>query len=52
MTMDRSVAEKLKGYGFRLLSDRDGKFIFENCNSLNFSGIDKSKVTYTNILCI
>lgn len=52
VTADKGIADKLILEGFRLITDVNGKFTFENKPSENFtfSKIDSSKVAYTNIL--
>lgn len=52
VTTDKETADKLTLEGFRLISDKNGKFTFENKPSQNFafSEEDSKKMVYTNIL--
>ena len=55
ITMDKSIADRLKEQGFTLLSDNNGNYIFMNNGKLSFeSEKDKNiltKIAYTNVLC-
>lgn len=52
VTTDKGIADKLILEGFRLITDVNGKFTFENKppESFTFTEVDSSKVAYTNIL--
>lgn len=52
-TTDKDTADKLKKNGFKILNEQDNNYIFLNCNKIKFSSdIDKSKIWYSDILCI
>lgn len=57
-TMDKKVADCLIKYGFTLLSDNNGNYVFINDKPLTFADEDEekqkevlSKIAYTNVLC-
>ena len=52
VTTDKKTADKLASEGFYLITDKNGKFTFENRppENFTFNEIDSSKVAYTNIL--
>lgn len=54
ITQDQSVSNILIAHGFRLLSNINGTYTFENKpnGQFNFEGIDVKKIAYTNILSL
>lgn len=53
VTTDRETADKLISEGFRLITDINGKFTFENkTTNMVFDKIDMKKIAYTNILSL
>ena len=51
VTTDQETADKLIAEGFRLITDINGKFTFENKTAnMIFNQIDTKKIAYTNIL--
>lgn len=54
MTKDNEIAKKLKLMGFIQVPSNNNLIVFMNNNNikLNFNDIDKSKICYSNILCI
>lgn len=53
VTMDKETADKLISEGFRLITDINGKFTFENkATNMVFNQIDTKKIAYTNILSL
>lgn len=53
ITTDRETADKLISEGFRLITDINGKFTFENkTTNMVFDKIDMKKIAYTNILSL
>lgn len=52
-TTDTSTATTLLRLGFQKVDESNGIYTFLNCNKLQFSeDIDKTKIQYTNMLCI
>ena len=51
ITTDIEERDNLLKDGYRMVSDANKEYVFLNNNKLTFSG-DKSKITYTNILCV
>ena len=53
-TTDKETAEKLMFAGFQLVSQDNGTYTFLNQLPKNFSfeEVDKTKMAYTNILCV
>ncbi len=52
-TTDASTATTLLELGFQKVDESNGIYTFLNTDKLKFSdGIDKSKIQYTNMLCI
>lgn len=53
-TSDKETACKLRELGFQeIKSNEENYFTFLNCSTLKFSeNFDKSKLRYTNILCM
>jgi hypothetical protein len=49
-TTDEDTKNKLLEQGFKLISQDGSTYTFLNDTTLTFE--DKSKITYTNILCI
>lgn len=49
-TTDTTTSENLKKFGFQVVSELNGIYIFLNTDKLQFSNIDKSKIQYSNIL--
>lgn len=49
-TSDEETKEKLLSQGFKLISQDGNMFTFLNDHALTFE--DKSKIQYTNMLCI
>lgn len=53
ITKDKGTADKLAAEGFVLLSNIGGTYTFQNeVKKLSFSGIEKGKVCYSNILSL
>ena len=53
VTTDKETANKLISEGFRLVTEINGAYTFENKTSgMNFDKIDSKKVAYTNILSL
>lgn len=54
VTKDKEVAGKLISEGFRLVTEINGTYTFENKpnGQFNFEGIDVKKIAYTNILSL
>ena len=51
VTTDKDTADKLVLEGFRLITEINGKFTFENkTTNMVFNKIDTKKIAYTNIL--
>lgn len=52
-TTDKSTATTLLNLGFQKIDEQNGVYTFLNDNKLQFSNVvDKSKVQYSNMLCI
>lgn len=52
-TTDASTATTLLRLGFQKVDESNGIYTFLNCNKFQFSeDIDKTKIQYTNMLCI
>lgn len=52
-TSDLSTSKSLMKLGFQKVNEQNGVYTFLNCSNLKFSDeIDKSKIHYSNILCI
>ncbi len=52
-TTDESTATALIELGFQKVDESNGIYTFLNCSKLQFAeDIDKSKIQYTNMLCI
>ena len=50
---DKPTADKLSAAGFILLSQIGGTYTFKNdLKKLNFSGVEKGKVFYSNVLSL
>ena len=54
ITKDESTANKLLSCGFKLVSNMTGTWTFINIapTNFNFAEIDKSKYSYSDILCV
>lgn len=54
VTQDKETANKLISEGFRLVTEINGTYTFENkpVDSMVFDKIDSKKMAYTNILTI
>ena len=52
LTDDKKIAEEMMKLGFKLLSQNENQFTFQNCKRLAFSNLDLEKLYFTNILCI
>ena len=52
LTDDKKIAEEMMKLGFKLLSQNENQFTFQNCKRLTFSNLDLEKLYLTNILCI
>lgn len=54
VTNDKKTADKLISGGLRLVSEINGTYTFENkpSNIMIFDNIDKTKMAYTNTLCL
>jgi hypothetical protein len=54
MTFDESTAKKLIAVGFRIVSQKNGGYLFLNQPPTNFTfeQFDKTKFAYTNMLSI
>lgn len=52
-TKDSATATLLANLGFQKVDETNGVYTFLNCDKLQFSeDIDKTKIQYTNMLCI
>ena len=52
-TTDASTATTLLQLGYQKVDESNGIYTFLNCSKLQFEEIvDKSKIQYTNMLCI
>lgn len=52
-TTDKSTATVLSKNGFQKVDESNGIYTFLNTNKLQFSkDIDKSKIQYSNMLCV
>ena len=52
-TSDESTAETLKNLNYQQVDFSNGIYTFLNTDKINFSGnIDKSKIQYSNMLCV
>ena len=51
-TTDKTTADKLIVYGFKLVSHVGNIYTFLNDVNLNFDAIDKKQIVYDNILSI
>ena len=54
VTQDKETANKLISEGFRLVTEINDTYTFENriVNSIVFDSIEKNKLAYTNTLCL
>lgn len=54
MTKDKITADKLKSMGFKQIPTNNNTLVFMNANNIkiNFENIDRSKIHYSNILCV
>jgi hypothetical protein len=54
IVQDESMATKLLANGFQIVAQVNGTYTFMNIvpQHFNFAEIDKSKLAYTNILCL
>ena len=53
ITKDKPTADKLSAAGLILVSNIGGTYTFQNeLKKLNFTGIEKGKVCYSNILSL
>lgn len=53
VTTDREIANKLTSEGFRLITEVNGTYTFENKpNGIVFDKINTGKMAYTNILSL
>lgn len=53
VTTDKETADKLISEGFKLVTEINGKFTFENKTAnMVFDKIDTKKIAYTNILSL
>ena len=53
VTTDKETANKLTSEGFKLVSEVNGKFTFENKVTVAvFDQVDTKKIAYTNILSL
>lgn len=53
ITTDKETATKLIAEGFRVVTEINGVYTFENKpNTMSFDKIDKTKVAYSNILSL
>lgn len=54
ITKDEPTANQLVANGFQLVSQTNDVYVFVNVvpSHFNFSAIDKSKLAYSNILCL
>ena len=52
VTQDKETANRLIADGFRLVTEINGTYTFENnaCENATFSKVDKCKLAYTNLL--
>ena len=52
-TTDASTATTLLRLGFQKVDESNGIYVFLNCGKKQFEeNLDKSKIQYTNMLCI
>lgn len=52
-TTDGETAEQLVKLGFQKIDESNGIYVFLNCGKKQFEeNLDKSKIQYTNILCV
>ena len=52
-TADKSTAETLKNLNYQQVDFSNGIYTFLNSGKMNFSeDIDKSKIQYSNMLCV
>ena len=52
-TSDKSTAEALKNLNYQQVDFSNGIYTFLNTDKINFSeNIDKSKIQYSNMLCV
>lgn len=52
-TTDASTATTLLRLGFQKVDESNGIYVFLNCSKKQFEeNLDKSKIQYTNMLCI
>ena len=52
-TSDESTAETLKNLNYQQVDYSNGIYTFLNTDKINFSeSIDKSKIQYSNMLCV
>ena len=52
-TSDESTAETLKNLNYQQVNFSSGIYTFLNTDKINFSeNIDKSKIQYSNMLCV
>lgn len=52
-TSDNETAEKLLNFGYQLIDKQNGFYTFLNTDKMQFSSdVDKSKIQYSNMLCI
>lgn len=52
-TTDGKTAEQLVKLGFQKIDESNGIYVFLNCGKKQFEeNLDKSKIQYTNMLCI
>ena len=53
VTTDKETADKLLSEGFKLITEINGKFTFENKSMpVVFNQVDIKKIAYTNILSL
>lgn len=54
ITQDKSVSDELIAHGFLLLSNNCGTYTFinESKKNFSFSNLDKTKINFTDRLCI
>ena len=52
-TKDAHTATLLSQQGYQLVQNSNGIYVFLNTDKINFSeNIDKSKIQYSNMLCV
>ena len=52
-TTDSETAEQLIKLGFQKIDESNGIYVFLNCGKKQFEeNLDKTKIQYTNMLCI